>query len=97
MYFGCILSINHFSVVKDQEAQTTQELFHRPVPKLTKSANKIPLKKVTSNHELETERVFSDKMRPLEECVRISKQYDGYSLLSDDEIVQVFKLTVCYN
>jgi hypothetical protein len=47
------------------------------------------LKKDTSNVDSETEEISSENMRPLEECVRISKEEDGYSLLSDDEIVQV--------
>lgn len=87
-----IFSKRYFSAVKDQEAQTIQGLYRKSVPKFTK---KSLLKKVTSNVGSETEETLSETLRPLEECVRLSKLEDGYSLLSNDEIVQVLDLREC--
>lgn len=83
----------YFLDVKHQEAQTSRDLFHESVPKSIKFAEKTSLKKDTCNAEPETEDVSNDLIRPLEECVRLSKQDGGYSFLTNDEIVQVLNCT----
>jgi len=80
-------------VVKDQEAQTTRDLFHKTIHDLPRaSPEKTVYKKIITNLDSDAEFIFHDKIRSLEECVKISKLDNGYSLLSDDEVVQVFTL-----
>ena len=37
----------------------------------------------------EVKSITSEKVRPLQECVKISKMADGYAQLTDEEIVQL--------
>lgn len=65
--------------LKDQEAQTSNFSNSHFMDEVQ------PQQQPVATVQLPT----SDKVRPLEECLKLSRQPNGYSLLNDDEIVQL--------
>lgn len=76
--------------LKDQEAQTNfGGQFMSPLPPPPPPPVVKPEVKPPPLVQPVIPAPFSDKVRPLQECLKISRQPNGYSLLSDDEVIQL--------